>query len=273
VNAEAVPADALETGTSVEPQPPFRVGTAGWSIPSRDAPSFPAGGPHLERYGAVFNAVEINSSFYRPHKIATYERWAAIVPDGFSFALKVPKAITHDARLKDTGALLDRFLSEAKGLGQKLGPLLVQLPPSLLFEQGVSDSFLADLRTRTDALIVCEPRHPSWFTPGVDTLLDELRIGRVAADPAPVPQAGEPAGWHGISYYRLHGSPKIYVSPYTTDAIALFADRIAARAASGTQTWMIFDNTAAFAAIGDALLARDLLAVERSRRKRDARKE
>ena len=97
-------------------------------------------GSHLERYGAILNAVEINSSFYRPHRTATYERWAASVPEDFRFAVKVPKAITHERRLKDVGDLLDRFLSEVSGLGPKLGPLLVQLPPSLSFQAGIADS-------------------------------------------------------------------------------------------------------------------------------------
>ena len=103
---------------------PIRIGTAGWSIPKEHAAAFPVAGSHLERYGAVFNAVEINSSIYRPHRTATYERWAASVPEDFRFAIKVPKAITHERRLKDVGDLLYRFLSEAGGLGPKLGQLV-----------------------------------------------------------------------------------------------------------------------------------------------------
>jgi uncharacterized protein YecE (DUF72 family) len=72
-----------------------RIGTAAWSIPREHAAPFPVAGSHLERYAAVLNAVEINSSFYRPHRTATYERWAASVPEDFHFAVKIPKAITH----------------------------------------------------------------------------------------------------------------------------------------------------------------------------------
>src|SRR5215213_2270201 len=158
-----------------------RIGTAGWSIPKEHAALFPAAGSYLERYGAILNAVEINSSFYRPHRTATYERWATSVPDNFRFAVKVPKAITHERRLKDASDLLDRFVSEVSGLGPKLGPLLVQLPPSLSFKAGIADQFLSQLRSRVEGGIVCEPRHASWFTPEVDALLDELRIARVAA--------------------------------------------------------------------------------------------
>ena len=214
-------------------------------------------GSHLKRHGAVFNAVEINTSFYRPHRRGTYERWAA-VPEDFRFAVKVPKTITHERRLKGAGDLLDRFLSEVAGLGPKLGPLLVQLPPSLSFQAGIADQFLGDLRSRTDAHIICEPRHASWFTPEVEALLDHLRSASVAADPAPAPGAGEPGGWRGLSYYRLHGSPRIYYSAYSPQDLAAVAAALAANAAAGLETWCIFDNTAAFAATGDALTARGM---------------
>lgn len=187
----------------------IRTGTAAWSIPKEHATPFPVTGSHLERYSAILNAVEINSSFYGPHRTATYERWAASVPEDFRFAVKVPKAITHEHRLKDVGDLVDRFLSEVSGLGPKLGPLLVQMPPSLTFQLGVADGFLSELRSRVECGIACEPRHASWLTPEVEALLGGLRIARVAADPAPVQGADEPGGWRGLSYYRLHGSPRI----------------------------------------------------------------
>lgn len=238
------------------PAPVIRIGTAGWSVPKEHGAAFPADGSHLERYAAVFDTVEINSSFYRPHRPATYERWAASVPDGFRFSVKVPKAITHERRLKAAHDLVERFLSEASGLGPKLGPLLVQLPPSLPFEAGASDTFLHELRSRVAGEIVCEPRHRSWLSPEVDALLDELRIARVAADPAPVPGAGEPGGWRNLSYYRLHGSPRIYHSPYGEQALTAIADKLVEGAAAGVRSWCIFDNTAAFAATHDALATR-----------------
>src|SRR5687768_14756132 len=114
-------------------QKPIFIGTAGWSIPKSSAEHFPADGSHLERYAQTLPAVEINSSFYRPHKIESYERWARAVPEGFRFAVKIPKTITHEKQLRGADELLNRFLGEAITLGTKLGPLLVQLPPSLRF--------------------------------------------------------------------------------------------------------------------------------------------
>ncbi|AWN40439.1 DUF72 domain-containing protein [Methylobacterium durans] len=230
------------------------VGTAGWNVPKAYASRFPTGGSHLERYAQRFDAVEINTSFYRPHRVATYERWAAAVPEPFRFAVKVPRAITHERRLENADAPLARFLGEVAGLGPKLGPLLLQLPPSLPFQAGTGGGFLQRLRHAVPGSIVCEPRHVSWFAPDVDALLADLRIARVAADPAPVPQASEPGGWRGLAYRRLHGSPRIYHSAYAPGALDALAERLRAEARDGVPSWCIFDNTADFAATGDAFM-------------------
>jgi uncharacterized protein YecE (DUF72 family) len=142
-------------------QLPLRIGTAGWSVPARYAAEMPPGGSHLERYARRLNAVEINSSFYRPHRRTTYERWAQSTPIGFSFSVKIPKAMTHEQRLRDCGALLDRFVAEVSGLADKLGVLLVQLPPTLVFDRRVADRFFRELRQRFAVPVACEPRHVS----------------------------------------------------------------------------------------------------------------
>jgi uncharacterized protein YecE (DUF72 family) len=232
---------------------PLWIGTAGWSVPSRYAAELPPGGSHLERYARRFDAVEINSSFYRPHRRKTYQRWAESVPPGFRFSVKLPKAMTHEAQLVDCGALLDDFAGEVMGLGDRLGVLLVQLPPKLALDRRIADRFFRDLRQRLDVPVVCEPRHPSWFTPDVDDWLAEHYIARVAADPAPVPDAGEPGGWKGLAYYRWHGSPRIYYSDYDEVALAALAKRLEAQRRHGVPTWCILDNTALGAALGNAL--------------------
>ncbi|HYQ84885.1 MAG TPA: DUF72 domain-containing protein, partial [Rubrobacter sp.] len=110
-----------------------------------------------------------------------------------------------------------------------------------------------DLRSRMVGTIACEPRHPTWFTPEADGLLETLEIARVAADPACVPAAAEPGGWRGVSYYRLHGSPRIYYSAYSDDYLASLAERIRADIGEGRTVWCIFDNTTLGAATGNAL--------------------
>ena len=228
-----------------------RVGTAGWTIPHDAADGFPAEGTALERYAARFAAAEINSSFHRPHRISTWERWRDSVPAEFRFSVKLPKTITHQRKLADCGELLDEFLPQAAALGDKLAVLLVQLPPKLAFEPQLAGAFLADLGTRTAAGIACEPRHPSWFGAEADQLLDRLEVARVAADPAICDAAARPGGWHELHYWRLHGSPVIYRSSYR-DRIADYAGRISG-GAGPAESWCIFDNTASSAATSDAL--------------------
>jgi uncharacterized protein YecE (DUF72 family) len=239
------------------PEPTFRIGTAGWTIPASAAHAFPTEGSGLERYSKRLDCAEINSSFHRSHRADTWRRWASAVPQGFRFAAKLSKEITHKRRLADFEEPLAAALGEMEGLGDGLEILLVQLPPSLAFEPGTAEAFFAALRARWERHVACEPRHPSWFGPEADKLLADRRVARVAADPAKVPAAAEPAGWRGLAYYRLHGSPVTYRSSYDDGRLEAYADRL--RAGAAVPTWCIFDNTASSAATGDALKLQKLL--------------
>jgi uncharacterized protein YecE (DUF72 family) len=233
----------------------IRIGTAGWGFP-RTLDAFPAEGSGLERYAAVFNSVEINSSFYRPHQRKTYERWAALTPAGFRFAVKFPRTVTHERRLADCGEPVARFLDECTGLGDKLGPLLIQLPPSLRFDAGTVERFLAAWRKATRAATVLEPRHATWFDAPAQALLQDFEVARVAADPAVVPAAARPGGWSQLAYRRLHGSPAMYATSYDDGRLEPLAERIAHKAgveASAVESWCVFDNTQFGAATTDAL--------------------
>ena len=228
------------------------IGTAGWSIPAQYAAAFPHCGTHLERYAQRLGAVEINSSFYRPHLPKTYQRWAGAVPADFRFAVKMPREITHTRRLVAAEQPLAQFLSEAGMLGAKLGPLLVQLPPSLVFEEATVIAFFRRLRGCFGGLVACEPRHATWFTDEVDALLSRFQVARAAADPACVRRGVAPGGWPGLVYYRLHGSPAVYHSAYGADYVADLGKRIA-RLAGSAEVWCIFDNTARGEATNDVL--------------------
>jgi uncharacterized protein YecE (DUF72 family) len=227
----------------------FFVGTAGWSVPRACAERCPGEGTHLQRYARIFPCAEINSSFHRPHAVATYAKWAASTPPDFRFAVKLPRTITHDQKLRRARVPLERFLEESSGLGVKRGPLLVQLPPSLEFEKRSAAAFFALLRDRHAGVVVCEPRHPTWFTPGAEALLVAHEIARVAADPPPAPGAGLPGGWRGVDYFRLHGSPRKYWSKYAMDRIE---DLAALMRDAPNDAWCIFDNTASGAALENA---------------------
>ena len=232
--------------------PRVYVGTAGWTLPKEAAAEFPEEGTHLARYARRFCGVEINSSFYKPHRPATYARWAASVPAEFRFAVKVPKEITHRLKLVDTTAPLERFLAEVTALEANLGPLLVQLPPSLAFNMHVAGAFFASVSARFIGSVVCEPRHPSWFSTDAERVLQDFHVARAAADPALVPEAAHPGGWPGLVYYRLHGSPRIYYSAYSDDALKMLAQNLQ-EASQSAPVWCIFDNTALGAATGNAL--------------------
>ncbi len=234
------------------------IGTAGWSLPGAEQEHFPADGSHLERYAARFHVVEINSSFHRSHRAETWMRWRDAVSETFRFSVKMPKTITHTSGLKDL-ELLVSFLAEVSVLESKLGCLLVQLPPKLSFDEIGANKFFGKLRALTSVPVACEPRHESWFAPEAGDLLEKYEMARVAADPARFPAAATPGGWRGFSYYRLHGSPRIYYSAYPPEFIAALAAQVKKERAAGRDVWVIFDNTTLGAATRNALdLARAL---------------
>lgn len=208
----------------------MRIGTAGWAIAAANAAALPGDGSHLERYAARMNCVEINSSFHRSHRVRTYARWADGTPEDFRFAVKLPKHITHACRLEDAGEPLAQFVAEA-----------------------------------FDGAVVCEPRHRSWFTPQADELLARCEVARAAADPAKWSQSDEPGGWAGPSttrrpavfYFRWHGSPRTYWSSYDEAWLRERAQALA-RLPAHTERWCIFDNTAAGAALPNALQLKTL---------------
>ncbi len=236
----------------------FRIGTAGWTLPKQHTHLFAAEGSHLERCASGLNCVEVNSSFHRPHMPKTWARWAACTPDDFRFSVKVPKTITHTAQLINTGALLVEFLDQVRELGEKLGPLLVQLPPKLAFDEGIAHEFFTTLRELHAGGVVFEPRHASWFTPEVDRLLRGFEVARVAADPPKgSPLAGVPAGWNGLRYWRLHGAPRTYYSEYNASFLRKFANELSE--SQDAETWIIFDNTALGHATANAMDLKQLL--------------
>jgi uncharacterized protein YecE (DUF72 family) len=231
---------------------PVRIGCAGWNIPRHSSALLGPGASHLERYSRRFNSCEINSSFYRPHRKKTWERWASSVPAGFRFSVKAPRTITREAKLGCDSGVLSAFFQQVAFLQDKLGPILIQLPPSLEFDSPRANSFLSMLRENYSGDVVWEPRHRSWFADRVDDLLKDYQIARVAADPACVPAAGQPGGLSSLAYLRLHGSPRRYYSAYSVDFLASLSEQLV-NLATRARVWCIFDNTASGSAIQNAL--------------------
>lgn len=240
---------------------PLLIGTAGWTVPRQHLSLFPSSAEdskpsHLERYATRLRCVEINSSFHRPHRCATWERWAATTPEDFRFAVKAPKTVTHIAKLEETGPALQEFFESIQGLGNKLGPVLVQLPPKLEFDEGLAHEFFSTLRELHEGTVALEPRHASWFTGSADRMLRGFQIARVAADPPKGSDlAANPGGWPGLRYWRLHGAPRTYYSEYDEAWLRAFADRLRSSIHRSHQeeTWVIFDNTALGHAAANAI--------------------
>lgn len=234
------------------------VGTAGWGIPRSAGELFGTNGSSLERYASVFQGVEVNSTFYRVHKDATLTRWSAAVPSVFRFAFKVPKAITHTGHLASDDIRLGAFMKQIALAGERLGPVLVQLPPSLVFEPESVERFLQRLRSTISSDIAFEPRHRSWLEAGA--LFKKYNVARVAADPPLLDDAFKALVTEQFGYLRLHGKPKVYYSSYSDDFIVQLADALLASKAA--LIWCIFDNTGSGVAMHNALALKKTL-VER----------
>jgi uncharacterized protein YecE (DUF72 family) len=241
----ALSADADNTNTPL-------IGCAGWSIAGAVQDNFAPEGSHLERYARVLPAVEINTSFYRSHRPVTYARWRDTVPDSFRFSVKIPRVLTHELRLQKANDFLVQFTDEVSNLQEKLGCLLVQLPPSLRYDESVAGRFFDKLRTLTSVPVVCEPRHASWFEEDAAQMLAGLEVGYVIADP-PAVELPVPAVDIGTLYIRLHGSPVMYRSAYSEEVLQRLYEDMTQHMHAGKRVWCIFDNTASDAAVPDAL--------------------
>jgi uncharacterized protein YecE (DUF72 family) len=229
----------------------LRIGVAGWSNPPSHKLSRRNGQSHLEYYSEQFSCVEINSSFYRPHRRSTYAAWKSATPNSFRFAVKMPRSITHESGLRGISGEILRFFTGIEALQPKLSAVLVQLPPSLEFQPRVARAFFRSVPQLPRVEIVCEPRHSSWFMEKADASLTEWNVTRVATDPARVVNSGQPGGNPRFVYFRWHGSPHIYYSCYSNLQLNNFAAQV--NLWRRRRTWCIFDNTARYEAWGNAI--------------------
>ena len=194
------PADAPHIGVP-------HIGTQGWSVPGWQGLLYPTGlrpNRRLAIYAHVFNSVEVNSTFYALPSPQTVRGWYDDTPPDFKFALKAPRSITHERRLRDSGRELTDFLAVAELLGDKLGPILIQLPPS--FGPGALPALSEFLRLLpVDSFRFCvEVRHPSLHSPGVRSLLHRRGVGMVptalgVTAPPPTPPQQSSTGTLGFT--------------------------------------------------------------------------
>jgi uncharacterized protein YecE (DUF72 family) len=237
-----------------------RIGTSGWSYDHWTDVLYPPGLPaarRLARYAEVFDTVELNASFYRWPKDATFAGWRDQLPDGFTMSVKAHRGLTHYRRLASSGPWIERFERCWQLLGAHRGVLLVQLHPEQSRDDARLDSFLRSVPP--PIRVAVELRHPSWNDPAVYALLESHRAAYVVmsgADLACVPRATT-----DLVYVRMHGPEPatMYTGSYTSDDLRWWAERISAWDNEGRDVWMYFNNDLGGHAVRNALSLRELL--------------
>jgi uncharacterized protein YecE (DUF72 family) len=236
-------------GTTVSKQ--VHVGCSGWVYKHWRGIFYPEGLPQkrwFERYAEEFDTVEINASFYRLPLATTFEGWREKAPAGFHYAVKVNRFITHMKKLIDCEEEVDRFIALARPLGDKLGPLLYQLPPSLHKNIQRLDAFLS--RLPKDLEQVVEFRHKSWYDEEVLSVLDRHGIGFVAHDMKGLVSPRWASG--RTAYVRFHGAGGKYWGRYSDEALIAWTDWCLEQVRSGKSCWCYFNNDIHGHAIEDA---------------------
>jgi uncharacterized protein YecE (DUF72 family) len=236
----------------------LRIGTSGWHYSHWIGPFYPAGIPKrnlLPLYAEHFDTTELNAPFYRLPTEATVEKWARETPEDFLFAWKASRYVTHIKRLLDVGDSVKLMMDRASGLGDKLGPVLWQLPPSLHRDDERLASFLKLLRGNRSHTV--EFRHRSWFDPEVFRLLADHGVAFCISDHAYAPSPWEATA--GFVYIRAHGTNGRYWGSYSDATQAGYATRIRAYREEGRTVFCYFDNDNQAAAPGDAKYLLSLL--------------
>ncbi len=235
-----------------------RIGTSGWVYPHWRGVFYPAGLPQsrwFAHYAAHFDTVEINNTFYRLPEEATFRQWAGQAPEGFVYALKASRYMTHLKKLKDAAEPLRRFLERARLLGSHLGPILYQLPPNWHLDLGRLQSFLELLPQ--DLLHAFEFRHPSWYADEALALLDRFGAGLCIMD---LPGFASPLAVTGrLAYVRFHGPARAYQGSYSERDLATWADRLRGFLRRGRPAYVYFNNDAHGYAVRNALRLREML--------------
>lgn len=242
------------------------VGTSGWQYRDWRGAFYPEGLPQrcwLEHYSRRFDVVEVNNAFYRLPERSVFERWRDATPDGFEVAVKVSRYLTHVKRLQDPAEPVARLVDRAAGLGDRLGPYLLQLPPTLRCEPGRLDACLAAFPS--GSRVAVEPRHESWWTDEVRDLLARHGAALCWADRRgrPVTPLWTTADW---GYVRLHEGTADPPPSYGRQALAHWYDRIRDAWPADADVWVFFNNDHGAAAVRNAESLRRRAAKEPSRR-------
>jgi len=230
----------------------MRVGCSGWNYRHWRGLFYPEGLPvkaWFARYGAAFDTVEINNSFYRLPTAETFAAWREQAPPGFRYAVKANRFLTHQKKLKDPAEPLDRMLGHVRALGDRLGPILYQLPPRWRLDLGRLGGFLDLLPPGLEH--VFEFREPSWMTDAVFRLLDDRGLSFCTHD---MPDMVVPRIAVGpLAYVRFHGTTGKYVGRYPREVLEDWLEWMAAQRAQGRGVYAYFNNDIHGHAVAGAL--------------------
>ena len=233
------------------------IGTSGWTYPSWKGIFYPADLPStrfLEFYRNQFPTTEVNYSFYHLPRPSTYEKWAAQVPEGFVFAVKASRFITHTKRLKSVEEPWRIFLQHALSLGSRLGPILFQFPASFRCDHMRLAEFLTMARTVGPGAerlrLVFEFRHGSWFEEKVYRLLSGYGVALCIADSPQYPRREITTA--DFMYFRFHGRIRLFASSYTNADLAEEARKIRRFLYEGHDVYAYFNNDAEGSAVVNA---------------------
>ncbi len=237
--------------------PGVRIGTSGWTYAHWKGVYYPENQPKakwLEYYAQEFDTVELNATFYRLPNETTFQNWFRRTPEGFLWALKASRYITHIKRLADVNEALKRFYDLVGHLDTKLGPLLFQLPPSLKYDAHLAKTFLEHLDPSFRHAI--EVRHPSWLNNEFFRQLQDNNTAFCISDTAGRYPYGEEITADFV-YIRLHGSRKLYASEYTREELEIWAGKINDWR---RKTFVYFDNDFEGYAVRNAQMLKKLMA-------------
>jgi uncharacterized protein YecE (DUF72 family) len=238
---------------------PIRIGCSGWNYAHWRGLFYPAGLPQRRWFGFYaehFDTVEINNSFYRLPKAETFDKWRAAAPPGFCYAVKANRFLTQAKKLKDCAEPLARMMAPFRALGDRLGPILYQLPPRFRINLERLDQFLT--LVPKDVVNVFEFRDRSWHVPETFALLDRHGAAFCVHDMAG--SASERIAIGPAAYVRFHGAGGKYWGRYAEETLLSWADWVVAEAKAGRPVWAFFNNDVEAHAIHDALTLKAMVA-------------
>ena len=239
---------------------PLLIGTSGWQYRDWRGAFYPAGVPAarwLEFYATLFPTVENNGTFYRLAARDTFAAWRSRTPDGFVMAVKASRYLTHIRRLREPGEPVARLLAAAAGLGDRLGPVLIQLPPTMRSDPALLDACLTEFATVARTLqlaglrICVEPRHQSWDTEQIKQILTHHNAALCWSD-----RLGRPLGpcWRTADwgYLRFHEGAAMPWPRYGQRSLKSWLSRIADTWPATASVFAYFNNDQNAAAPADA---------------------